>query len=85
MTAHDFDGARQRCPRAGMDDYICKPVDLATLGKIMSRWLLAGHGHERSTAFGRAGGAATLDPIGGPESGPGDAGGGNEELLDAIC
>jgi PAS domain S-box-containing protein len=38
MTADAFEGARQTCLTAGMDDYIAKPVRLADLNQAVQRW-----------------------------------------------
>lgn len=39
LTAGAFDDDRQRCMDAGMDDYLSKPIDLASLTKTLRRWL----------------------------------------------
>lgn len=38
MTAHAMEGDKQRCLDAGMDDYLSKPVDPATLHRLMDKW-----------------------------------------------
>jgi CheY-like chemotaxis protein len=38
MTAHAMSGDRERLLNSGMDDYISKPFDSATLGLLLSRW-----------------------------------------------
>ena len=39
MTAHVMQGDRERCLKAGMNDYISKPVTPEALAEIMEKWL----------------------------------------------
>jgi CheY-like chemotaxis protein len=39
MTANALEGDREACLRAGMDDYIAKPVRLAQLRRFVERYL----------------------------------------------
>ena len=39
MTAHAMKGDRERCIKAGMDDYIAKPIDPKVLFDIIKKWL----------------------------------------------
>lgn len=39
MTANAMKEDRDRCLAAGMDDYMAKPLDRATLYQILSRWI----------------------------------------------
>ena len=42
MTAAAMEGDRERCLRAGMDDYISKPLTLAALREVADRWRARG-------------------------------------------
>jgi len=44
MTAATFETDRQRCFDSGMDDFIAKPVRVASLQAILNRWLGTGRG-----------------------------------------
>jgi signal transduction histidine kinase/DNA-binding NarL/FixJ family response regulator len=41
MTAHSGSGDRERCMRAGMNDFLSKPVDADILAKMLAKWLPA--------------------------------------------
>jgi two-component system, sensor histidine kinase and response regulator len=41
MTAHAFAGDRERCLRAGMDDYLSKPLRAADVDPVLERWIAA--------------------------------------------
>jgi CheY-like chemotaxis protein len=38
MTANAMDGDKDICIQAGMDDYICKPVEMKELIKQLKKW-----------------------------------------------
>ena len=44
VTANAFEGDRQRCFDAGMNDFIPKPVDAELLYSVLLRWLRIGRG-----------------------------------------
>ncbi len=39
MTAHAMRGDRERCLKAGMDDYVSKPIDPDHLFAVLTRWI----------------------------------------------
>jgi signal transduction histidine kinase/ActR/RegA family two-component response regulator len=43
ITAHAMEGDRERCLRAGMDDYITKPVNREALVMALKKWISAAH------------------------------------------
>ncbi|HXK19505.1 MAG TPA: response regulator, partial [Polyangiaceae bacterium] len=38
VTAHAFEGEREKALAAGMDDYITKPISASLLGEVIQRW-----------------------------------------------
>jgi CheY-like chemotaxis protein len=50
MTASAIQGDREKCMRAGMDDYVAKPVTRKTLERTLDRWAL--HGRRQHTLPG---------------------------------
>ena len=37
MTANAMEGDREACLAAGMDDYLCNPVQMTALRKVLER------------------------------------------------
>ncbi|MEO8472705.1 MAG: response regulator [Chryseolinea sp.] len=40
MTANAMQGDREECMKAGMDDYISKPVKLEALVSVLEKWAI---------------------------------------------
>ncbi|MGV3532125.1 MAG: response regulator, partial [Chthoniobacteraceae bacterium] len=84
LTANAMKGARERCLDAGMTDYLCKPMRLPELGKMLERTAPVGEKH--------ADAAPSPDvPVLNPEtlalfrSASGEDAGFASELLDVFC
>jgi PAS domain S-box-containing protein len=58
MTASAMPGDRERCLAAGMDDFVAKPVNLATLGRTLATWLYSAGAADRKGDEGDAPSAA---------------------------
>jgi CheY-like chemotaxis protein len=52
MTASAIQGDREKCMRAGMDDYIAKPVRGGTLERALDRWAIEGRGRREGGEVG---------------------------------
>jgi CheY-like chemotaxis protein len=52
MTASAIQGDREKCMRAGMDDYVAKPVRGRTLERTLDRWALEGRGRRLGGGMG---------------------------------
>jgi CheY-like chemotaxis protein len=48
MTASAIQGDREKCIRAGIDNYVAKPVKGKMLERTLDRWAV--HGHARRTS-----------------------------------
>ncbi len=58
MTANALQSDREECLHSGMDDYLAKPVQKATLGESLRRWLAEGSRSGTESAAGAPGGAS---------------------------
>ncbi|MCX7019004.1 MAG: response regulator [Candidatus Sumerlaeota bacterium] len=64
MTAHAMQGDRERCLKAGMNDYITKPVSPRALAEALNKWLPEekADGGKEAAADGDASSFITPDP-----------------------
>jgi CheY-like chemotaxis protein/HPt (histidine-containing phosphotransfer) domain-containing protein len=54
LTAHALADIREKCLRAGMDDFLVKPFDEQQMAQALSRWLGATAGGEKGSAPGES-------------------------------
>ncbi len=68
LTANALVGEAERCLKAGMDDYLAKPVTLEVIGETLKRWLERGGPAEKNKAGSEPdpGPAAVAMPRDGP-------------------
>ncbi len=53
MTAHAMKGDRERCLKAGMDDYISKPIEPQEMFKVIEKWTKPSDKKERIFPVGK--------------------------------
>lgn len=61
LTANALPGERARCLRAGMDDYLAKPVGLDALGQVLAAWSGGGRPDRADPGSTAASAPPTLD------------------------
>jgi len=62
MTAHAMQGDREMCLRAGMNDYVTKPVSLQAVYDALKKWLPAGIEEGERDGNASAGGSISRSP-----------------------
>jgi CheY-like chemotaxis protein/HPt (histidine-containing phosphotransfer) domain-containing protein len=55
QTAYVLEHNRDKCLAAGMNDYLTKPLDLASLAAVLSRWIPALHDDKGPAIFDESG------------------------------
>jgi CheY-like chemotaxis protein len=62
VTAHAFQGDRERCLAAGMDDYLRKPITIDVLGSALGRWVSRSRGRAPGTRIAQVPARKALAP-----------------------
>ena len=55
LTANAIEGDRENCLRAGMDDYLPKPISREAIREVLGRWLMKGRERRVSIAARKCG------------------------------
>lgn len=80
LTAHAYESDREKCFRAGMNDFLAKPVSGGMMRKTLGRWLSA-NGAAQASKQGDRGEGGGANPVTGPTGAGNESGWSGEKLV----